>query len=126
MAPDRSSPKPLAGMAILLVEDVWHLADAQAFALEAAGAKVVGVAATLAAAERMAETMTFDAAVMDLNLHGEFTHDLLIRLGANGVKVVVISGYTATPELTAKAHACLGKPASSDAIIAALRTPLRD
>jgi hypothetical protein len=60
---------------------------------------------------------------MDLNLHGEFTHDLLDRLGTKGVKVVIISGYSATPELAAKAHACLGKSASSDAIIAALRTP---
>jgi CheY-like chemotaxis protein len=116
---------PLAGMKIFLAEDVWHLADAQACALEAAGATVVGIASTLEAAERMAGTLAFDAAVMDLNLHGELTNDLVRRLSALGIRVIVISGYSISPELAAEVQACLAKSASNDDIIKALTMPLR-
>ena len=115
--------KPLAGMRVLLAEDSWHIAIALRQTVEMAGATVVGLAATLPQAERLARAANFDAAVMDLNLHNELTVPLVTRLAESGIKVIVISGYDVA--LGTKVHACLSKPASGQAIIAALLRPLR-
>ena len=120
-----SASRPLAGMRILIAEDSWHLAAALRQTVEMAGAVVAGVAGTVAQAERLAQTVVFDAAVMDLNLHNERTNPLVMRLAAAGIKVVVISGYDVETELSSTVHACLAKPASGQALINALQRPLR-
>ena len=118
-------PLPLAGMRILLAEDSWHLALALRQTLEIAGAVIAGVAPTVARAERLSRSLEFEAAVMDLNLHDELTTPVILRLADGGTKVVVISGYSFPPALIAKVHACFTKPVAGDALVNALRQPMR-
>jgi CheY-like chemotaxis protein len=119
------SAAPLHGARILIAEDSWHLADAIRIAVQGAGGEVVGMVGTLAKAELLAASATFDAAVMDLDLHGEQAHGLAMRLAEAGKKVVVLSGYQPPPELAGKVHDCLTKPIPGEALIAALARPLR-
>lgn len=120
-----AADQPLAGISVLVAEDSWHLAEAMRMLIERSGGTVVGLAGTLAEAERLAATHTFDAAVMDLNLHGSHADGLAERLAAAGTKVVILTGYERPPVLAAKVHDCLTKPASPAILIAALARPLR-
>lgn len=117
--------RSLDGLSVLVAEDSWHLADAMRLAIERAGGAIVGPAGTLAEAERLAETGRFEAAVMDLNLHGKLATGLAERLAATGIKVVVLTGYERPAQLASKVHDCLTKPVSFDVLIAALARPRR-
>lgn len=117
--------KPLRGLSVLIAEDSWHLAEAIKSSVQNAGGEVVGMAGTLAKAERLAASATFDAAVMDLDLHGEQANELALRLAEAGIKVVVLTGYERPPELAGKVHDCLTKPIPGETLIAALARPLR-
>ncbi len=117
--------RPLEGLSVLVAEDSWHLADAMRITIERAGGKVVGLAGTLEEAEKVAETATFDAAVMDLNLHGRLAHDLVQQLAGKGTKVIVLTGYEPPTTLLDKVHDCLTKPVSVEVLIASLGRPLR-
>ncbi len=116
---------PLNGLRIIIAEDSWHLAEAIRASVQNAGGNVVGMVGTLAKAEKLAETATFDAAVMDLDLHGQQANGLALRLAEAGIKVVVLSGYERSPELADKVHECLTKPIPGEMLIAALARPLR-
>lgn len=86
--------KTLAGRHILLVEDDYFIADDFAAAFEAAGATVIGPAATLFAALELAmRTERLDGAVLDINLQGQMVYALVDKLQARGVPVVFASGY---------------------------------
>ena len=115
---------PLRGLRVLIAEDSWYLAEAIKSSVQNAGGEVVGMVGTLAKAERLAETAIFDAAVMDLDLHGEQANGLALRLAEAGIKVVVLTGYEPPPELAGSVHECLTKPIPGETLIAALaRSP---
>ena len=82
-------------------------------------------AATLADAEQLIAANVFDLAVMDINLKGETTYDLMDRLHDQGVRIVVLSGYPALPNAIEKASAILQKPFSGSELLASLRNVLR-
>ena len=84
-------------MRVLVVEDSWHVARALKSVLEQMGMAVAQPAATLADAEQLIAANVFDLAVMDINLKGETTYDLMDRLHDQGVRIVVLSGYPALP-----------------------------
>jgi PAS domain S-box-containing protein len=89
----------LTGRRILLVEDEPLVAMDVDQALVALGCQVVGPAATLAEALRLAEEEAprLDAAVLDVNLGGQAAFpvaDLLVR---HGVPVVFATGYSEVP-----------------------------
>jgi len=112
-------------MRVLLAEDLWLLADALKLAIEQAGAEVVGPAGTLAAAERLSREADLDAAVMDIDLHGQKATGLAVALADAGQKVIIITGYDEPPELVARVHACFTKPVQIHALIASLLRPLK-
>jgi len=120
-----ASDEPLAGMSILIAEDVWHLAEAMRMVIVRAGGEVVGLAGTVAEAERLVSSCRIDAAVMDVNLHGQLALDLVERLVGSGVKVVVLTGYERPPTLSPEVHDCLTKPVSPEMLIATLTRPRR-
>jgi two-component system, response regulator PdtaR len=111
----------LKGVRVLVVEDSWQVASTMKSALEQVGMVVAKPAATLAAAKRLIANHIFDVAVVDINLKGEMSYDLIVRLSDRGVRVVVVSGYV-TPEASIpSAAAVLQKPLSTVELIAALR-----
>jgi DNA-binding response OmpR family regulator len=111
----------LKGVRVLVVEDSWHVARAIKSALDEIGMVVAKPAATLAAAKRLIAAHTFDLAVVDINLKGEMSYDLIDRLRDRGVRVVVVSGYVASGESIPSAAAVLQKPLSIVELIATLR-----
>jgi CheY-like chemotaxis protein len=71
----------LAGRRILLVEDDFIIADDFTAAFEAAGAEVVGPAATLQKAlELLEHTERLDGAVLDINLQGDLVFEVVDAL----------------------------------------------
>lgn len=83
----------LDGLTILLVEDEFLVAALIADSLEEAGAEVLGPAASLADALRMAESETFDLAVLDWNLDGEQSDPVARLLVKRAIPCVISTGY---------------------------------
>lgn len=111
----------LKGVRVLVVEDSWQVASTMKSALEEVGMAVAKPAATLAAAKRLIANQIFDLAVVDINLKGEMSYDLIVRLSDRGVRVVVVSGYVTPEESIPSAVAVLQKPLSTGQLIATLR-----
>jgi hypothetical protein len=84
----------LKGKSILLVEDEYFLVQDMAQAFLAAGAGIVGPAATVADALRLVVASTrVDGAVLDINLRGEMVYPLADVLAARGIPFVFATGY---------------------------------
>jgi DNA-binding NtrC family response regulator len=119
-APEAGLPN-LKGKRILLVEDSWQLGMALKSLLRSFDAEVDGPVATTSDAERLISEHAPDAAIIDVNLRqGERSYGLIDRLIGQGVPVVVTSGYSDLPMVSAKAH-ILEKPISEEKLIAILR-----
>jgi DNA-binding NarL/FixJ family response regulator len=85
---------------ILIVDDSQHFLDAARNVLEQGGLAVVGTASTIAEALQLAQQLTPDAILVDVDLGGESGLDLAQRLAAaSRARVVLISTY-AESELT--------------------------
>jgi DNA-binding response OmpR family regulator len=109
---------------VLVVEDHWHVANALKAFLEGEGMKVSGPAATTADAQRLAAEQEPALAVVDIHLKLETAYVLIHQLDAQGVRVVVLSGYAVLPELTTKVVAVLQKPFNGPELLEALRRAL--
>lgn len=109
----------LSGRRILLIEDDWFIADALASLLDGEGIEVVGPAATLDEAQRLADTHPFDLAVVDLNLGGTRADTIVDRLLDSRVPVIIVSAYE-THDFTDRVFATLQKPVAATALIRAL------
>ena len=84
----------LSGLAILVVEDDYHLAEELYLGLQEAGARVLGPAPSVSDAMRvLALHPRPDAAVLDVNLNGEFSWPVVDILLARQVPVLLASGY---------------------------------
>ncbi len=89
-----ASTRTLAGRRILIVEDDFFIADDFAATCEAAGATVVGPAATLAEALDLTQrTERLDGALLDINLQGEMAYALADALRARSVPIVFATGF---------------------------------
>lgn len=90
-----ASDQILAGKRVLLVEDDFLLMDFTSRALASSGAEVVGPASSVAEAlEVITRTEHLDAAVLDINLHGEMSFSVADRLIARGIPFVFATGYS--------------------------------
>ena len=119
---DASGSPELKGARILLVEDSWQLGNAMKRLLRVLGADVAGPAATIADAERLVAEHTPDVAIVDINLRdGERSNDLIDRLHAQRIPVVIVTGYTAVSLRPGMAEAILQKPVSMETFLAILR-----
>src|SRR5262245_10566189 len=114
------SSADLRGVSVLVVEDHWHVAEALRSFLEAQGMKVSGPAATTADAQRLATEHKPYLAVVDIHLKLETTYVLIHQLNAQGVRVVVLSGYTVLPQLAETIVAVLQKPFNGPELLGAL------
>ena len=120
--PHDPASEDLSGLHILLVEDSWHVGNAMKNLLRALGATVGGPAATSAEAERLLAERTPDVAIVDFSLrHGERAQDLISKLNALAVRVVVVSGYEEVPLTPGTIATVLQKPVREAELVAALR-----
>lgn len=88
---------PLNGRKILVVEDEYLIADDLTALLREAGADVIGPAASLPSAVRLAsDTELIDAAVLDINLRGVAVFPLADELVRRNVPILFMTGYGET------------------------------
>jgi PAS domain S-box-containing protein len=86
------TPASVRGQRIVIVEDALLLALELEAGLTEAGAKVVGMAADLEEALKLAET-EFDVAVLDANLNGTPVTAVAVRLQQRGKPFIFATGY---------------------------------
>jgi PAS domain S-box-containing protein len=113
----------LSGLRLLVVEDEALIATDLADTLRGLGCHVIGPAGTLEEGMRLAESADrLDAALLDVNLHGQPSFPLATMLAARGVPVVFATGYSALPEGSGGLGArVLRKPVAPVDIATALR-----
>jgi two-component sensor histidine kinase/CheY-like chemotaxis protein len=92
-------PKALRGERVLVVEDETLVALELRLALSDAGAEVLGPAASIAEAKRLIAASRPTAAILDVNLGGESIDPLADLLMAEGVPMLVVTGYDARKAL---------------------------
>lgn len=80
---------------VLVVEDEMLIAFFIEDCLAEMGHEVVGPAARVAEALRLAETQAFDLALLDVNVAGEEVYPIAEVLKARGVPFAFLSGYSA-------------------------------
>ncbi len=81
------------GLRMLLVEDEAMLAAEIAQHLESAGHRIEASASRLSDATRIAVGLNADAAVLDINLHGELTFPVADILRERGIPFIFVTGY---------------------------------
>jgi CheY-like chemotaxis protein len=122
IGPDRGKIM-LEGRSVLLVEDEYFIADDLAGTLRAAGARVIGPIGTLEnALKQVSEDGLPDAALLDVDLHGERAYPLVDLLTQKDVPVVLVTGYdrAALPPLYRHLPHVM-KPADIDTILPMLK-----
>ncbi len=85
----------ITGKRILVVEDEFIVAAMLCDILEDAGAVPIGPIGRVSDAEAIIAQDTFDAAVLDWNLHGESSEPVARALKAGRVPFVIATGYGA-------------------------------
>ena len=121
--PSDARPSDLGGLCVLVVDDSWHVGIGLKSLLNSWGAEVVGPVATTAEAVRIVSERRPDAAVVDINLRdGEKSYGLIDWLHAEGIRVVVISGYDNVSVAPKKVAAILQKPLRAELLLASLRS----
>ena len=88
-----ATPPADAPYRILVVEDSSLILMSIEMIIEDMGWKVVGPASTLQDAMAIAGTEEIDAALLDVNLHGELTWDVAVLLRQRGVPFAFSTGY---------------------------------
>jgi DNA-binding response OmpR family regulator len=91
---------PLEGRRVLVVDDIYFIADDVQRTLGKAGAEIVGPASNTKDAIRQIETTSIDAAVLDVNLEGELSYPIALELERRTIPFIFASGYDdwAVPE----------------------------
>ena len=86
---------------LLIVEDSYLLLLPLEYMCETLGWQIVGPASRLDEALELARTETFDAALLDVNLHGEMSWAVADVLKARGIPFAFSTGYDQTDMLPA-------------------------
>ena len=97
----------LEGLRILVVEDVFSVAELIDGMLGTLRCEVVGPVGRLGKAVRLAREERLDGAILDVNLAGEGVAPVAEALEARGVPFFFATGYEGAADLPAKYH---GRP----------------
>jgi CheY-like chemotaxis protein len=81
---------------VLVLEDEWIIADQIEAALEDAGYAVVGPVGRVDAAMELLKSRPLDAAVLDINVHGDRSFRVARQLAQDAIPFVFLSGYERT------------------------------
>jgi two-component sensor histidine kinase len=124
-----SNPTPAAsllGCRVLLVEDEPLVRLLMEATLARLGCVVIGPAATLEEAQRLAGDAGErpDAAVLDVNLQGRVSFPVAETLARRGIPVIFLTGYGELDEAPAGRNRVLRKPLDEAALADALRAVL--
>jgi CheY-like chemotaxis protein len=106
----------LSGRRVLVVEDEALVAALLSDMLEDAGATVIGPAGTLGDAAALARDADVDAAILDVNLHGQRVDPVAATLAERGVPFAFATGYGRAPAGPFETAPVLGKPYEFDEV----------
>lgn len=124
-----SPAKPLEGdrtllerKRVLVIEDEHLVAQETTAALLAAGCTVIGPASTLSEALKTVATERFDAAVLDVNLNGDFVWPVAQVVRERGIPFVFATGYSGIIDIPpeVKDALWLEKPFEADRLVQTL------
>ena len=118
----------LQGRQVLVVEDEYLIADDLRYALEGAGAAVLGPVADVAGAFGLIDGGDrIDAVLLDINLNGRSAFPVADALIARDIPVAFATGYDdgAIPERFA-AVVCIEKPSKGQQIVEMLSSLLAE
>ena len=90
---ERAAASPLRGVRVLVVEDEPMVSLALQATLVDFGCDVAGTAARLQPALDLAHDLTFDIAVLDIDLGGTRIDPVAEAIAARGLPVVFVTGY---------------------------------
>lgn len=113
--------RTLSGYRIVILEDDYYQAQDCRQLLEAAGAKVIAISATIPDLPALLEDGRIDAVLIDINLGHGLSFDFARELKARGIPFVFLTGYDAAmlpDDLQGSSY--LTKPADAARIMAAL------
>ena len=110
---------PLEGLNVLIVEDNFLLAEVTKDLLEEQGCCVVGPVGQLDSGLALAREAELDGAILDINLHGEFSFAIADVLRTRNIPFVFVTGYrdlTIVP-CALRTAPRLDKPVNDDRLI---------
>ncbi len=111
----------LKGRTVLLIEDSWLIAQGYKSMLELSGMEVIGPAANVADAEELLLSHVPELALVDINLQGSDSYELIAALVERNIPVVIISGNEVSPEVAASVDCVLTKPIGGATLMSTLR-----
>jgi CheY-like chemotaxis protein len=86
----------LAGQRVLVIEDEFMVSALIEDILLESGCQVVGIASRLSDAVEKATSLSFDVAIVDVNLNGQKSLPVAETLAKRGIPFVLASGYRAS------------------------------
>jgi DNA-binding NtrC family response regulator len=110
----------LKGKRILVVEDEALIAVMIEDMLADMGSEIVGPAATIEEALRLASSEALDGAVLDVNVRGERIDPVAELLMARGVPMLFATGYGEVKLASGAAATVIDKPYTQDKLSRAL------
>jgi DNA-binding response OmpR family regulator len=105
---------------VLIAEDNWVIASSVRSLVEDVGMVITGAVATAREAERLAREHPPDTAIVDVKLRDELAFDLIERLHDLGIRVIVVSGFSAISIASVPAAFILQKPFRNEELLGAL------
>jgi CheY-like chemotaxis protein len=111
----------LDGLRVLVVEDEAITAMFEAMFLEEAGCEVVGPIGTIQEALAQVAEDHFDVALLDMNLHGQWSYPVIDALIAEQLPFVLVTAYEREHLLEPyRKCPCCSKPCPPDRLLDAL------
>lgn len=113
---------PLAGQAVMVVEDQYLIAEDMCLLVERLGGTVIGPVSRVASALAMLGTQRPNLALLDVNLEGERVYAVATALRESGIPFAFTTGYDASvidPRFRDTPH--LEKPIAETALTGVLR-----
>ncbi len=117
---------PLANRRILVVEDEFLIAAVLCDMLEDVAASVVGPAANLGEAMRLVQDQGIEAAILDMNLNGEWSDPVAEELVRRGIPFVFTTGYGANERTERFGARTVAKPYSWEEVEGQLALAMLD
>jgi DNA-binding NarL/FixJ family response regulator len=77
----------------IIVEDSYLVAAGLEYLLSSSDCEVVGKAGSVGAALTLVDTVPFDVAILDIDLHGENVAPVADAIRQSGREVIFLSGY---------------------------------
>jgi len=121
--PKPAEGSPLAGLRVLVVEDMFLIAEDLADQLTGWGCEVIGPDGHVKGALQHIADSKIDGALLDVNLDGETSFEIAAILSSQNVPFIFLTGYDRDAIFPAEFQSApkLSKPLVSEALQAMMR-----